>query len=374
MNILGGLQSIGRSLMTPIAILPAAGILLAIGAMSFTNPVMVKIAQIFLAAGGAIFDNLPLLFAIGVAIGLANGAGVAGLAAAIGYFVLTHVLATFNVVGPDGEVLIKLNMGVLGGIITGGVAAYLYKRYKDIELPKALGFFGGRRFIPIITSLVMVFLGIIFGFIWLPIQEGIQAVGMWIVSAGGLGAFIFGVLNRLLIPFGLHHILNSIAWFQIGDFTNSTGQVVHGDLTRYFAGDKTAGMFMTGFFPVMMFGLPAACLAMIHAAKPEKRVMVSSVLLSAAFTSFLTGITEPIEFAFMFLAPALYLIHALLTGLLMALTYSIGMKLGFGFSAGLIDYLINWHLALTLYGLFLLVSLLLLCTISSFVFRSVYFT
>lgn len=261
MNILGGLQSIGRSLMTPIAILPAAGILLAIGAMSFTNPVMVKIAQIFLAAGGAIFDNLPLLFAIGVAIGLANGAGVAGLAAAIGYFVLTHVLATFNVVGPDGEVLIKLNMGVLGGIITGGVAAYLYKRYKDIELPKALGFFGGRRFIPIITSLVMVFLGIIFGFIWLPIQEGIQAVGMWIVSAGGLGAFIFGVLNRLLIPFGLHHILNSIAWFQIGDFTNSTGQVVHGDLTRYFAGDKTAGMFMTGFFPVMMFGLPAACLA-----------------------------------------------------------------------------------------------------------------
>lgn len=345
MNVLAFLQKIGRSLMIPIAIMPAAAILLRIGAMEFQNPFMVQVAKVFLAGGGAIFDNLPLLFAVGVAIGLAEGEGVAGLAAVIGYLVLTNVLKTFDVIGANGKPVVHLDMGVLGGIMTGIIASVLFKRFKDIQLPKALGFFGGRRFVPIITSLTMVILGVILGFMWLPVQNGIQALGMWIVSAGGFGMFIFGFLNRLLIPTGLHHILNSIAWFQIGDFTDAAGKVVHGDLSRFFAGDKTAGMFMTGFFPIMMFGLPAAALAMIKAAKPENKQMVASVMISSALASFLTGITEPIEFSFMFVAPVLYGIHAILTGLSMAITYGLGIKLGFGFSAGLIDYLLNWNLS-----------------------------
>jgi PTS system N-acetylglucosamine-specific IIC component len=345
MNVLAFLQKIGRSLMIPIAIMPAAAILLRIGAMEFQNPFMVQVAKVFLAGGGAIFDNLPLLFAVGVAIGLAEGEGVAGLAAVIGYLVLSNVLKTFDVIGADGKPTVHLDMGVLGGIMTGIVASVLFRRFKDIQLPKALGFFGGRRFVPIITSLTMVILGVVLGFLWLPVQNGIQALGMWIVSAGGLGMFIFGFLNRLLIPTGLHHILNSIAWFQIGDFTDAAGKVVHGDLSRFFAGDKTAGMFMTGFFPIMMFGLPAAALAMIKAAKPENKQMVASVMVSSALASFLTGITEPIEFSFMFVAPVLYGIHAILTGVSLAITYGLGIKLGFGFSAGLIDYLLNWNLS-----------------------------
>ncbi|MFC4767718.1 N-acetylglucosamine-specific PTS transporter subunit IIBC [Effusibacillus consociatus] len=343
--MLAFLQKIGRSLLIPIAIMPAAAILLRIGALKFENPFMIQVAKVFLAGGGAIFDNIPILFAAGVAIGLAEGAGVAGLAAVIGYLVLTNVLKTFDVMGPDGKPVVHLDMGVLGGILTGVIASVLFKRFKDIQLPKALGFFGGRRFVPIVTSLTMVVSGVILGFIWLPVQNAIQALGMWTVSAGGLGMFIYGFLNRLLIPTGLHHIINSIAWFQIGDFTDAAGKIVHGDLSRFFAGDKTAGMFMTGFYPVMMFGLPAACLAMIKMAKPGKKQVAASVLISSALTSFLTGITEPIEFAFMFVAPVLFVIHALLTGLSMALTYAMGIKLGFGFSAGLIDYLLNWNLS-----------------------------
>ncbi|MED0679559.1 N-acetylglucosamine-specific PTS transporter subunit IIBC [Aneurinibacillus thermoaerophilus] len=345
MNVLSALQKIGRLLMMPIAVLPAAAILLGIGAMKFQNPFMAHLAKIFSAGGGAILGNLPMLFAIGVAIGLTDGAGVAGLAATLGYFVLTNVLNVFDVIGPNGEKIVHLDMGVIGGIITGAVTAFLYRRYKDIRLPQALGFFSGSRFVPIVTALVMVVFGVVMGYVWLPVQNGIHALGMWIVSAGGIGMFLYGLLNRLLIPFGLHHILNSITWFQIGEFTNVAGDVFHGDLSRYFAGDKTAGMFMTGFFPIMMFGLPAACIAMVKEAKPEKRAFVSSVLLSAAFASFLTGVTEPIEFSFMFLAPLLFIIHAILTGLFMAFTYLSGMHLGFGFSAGFIDYVLNWHLA-----------------------------
>lgn len=344
-RVLGFLQNIGRSLMTPIAVLPAAAILLGLsGAIDFGDGIWARVAEILGAGAGAIFNNLPLLFAIGVAIGMTNGAAVAGLASTIGYLILVEVMELFNATGPNGET-IELNMGVLGGIMTGIIAVYLYRKYKDIQLPKALGFFGGRRFIPIVTSLTMVAVGVVMGYIWLPIQRAIESLGMWIVEAGSIGLFFFGVLNRLLIPFGLHHIINSIAWFQIGSFTNAEGEVVNGDLTRFFAGDPSAGMFMTGFFPVMMFGLPAACIAMMQEAKPEKRAVVGSVMLSAAFASFLTGITEPIEFAFMFVAPLLFVIHALLTGLSMAFTHMAEMHLGFGFSAGLIDYLINWHTA-----------------------------
>ncbi|OLL33487.1 PTS N-acetyl-D-glucosamine transporter [Burkholderia sp. SRS-W-2-2016] len=325
------IQQLGRALMLPIAVLPVAGLLLRLGQPDVFNIKMIA------DAGGAIFDNLPLLFAIGVAVGFAkDNNGVAGLAGAVGYLVQIAVMKDIN----D-----KLNMGVLSGIIAGVVAGLLYNRYKDIKLPDYLAFFGGKRFVPIATGVACVVLGIIFGHVWAPVQGAIDVAGHWLTTAGALGAFVFGVLNRLLLVTGLHHILNSLTWFVFGTFTPAGGAPVTGDLHRFFAGDPTAGTFMTGFFPVMMFGLPAACLAMYHEARKERRAMVFGLLASMALTSFLTGVTEPIEFSFMFLAPVLYAIHALLTGLSLAICSALGIHLGFTFSAGFIDYVLNFGLS-----------------------------
>src|SRR5579863_4002623 len=325
-------QRLGRALMLPIAVLPVAGILLRLGQPDVLNIKMIA------DAGGAIFDNLPLLFAIGVAVGFAkDNNGVAALAGAIGYLVEIAVMKDIN----D-----KLNMGVLSGIIAGIVAGTLYNKYKDIKLPDYLAFFGGKRFVPIITGLVCVVLGIVFGYVWQPVQAAIDAAGHWLTTAGAIGVFVFGVLNRLLLVTGLHHILNSLAWFVFGTFTPpGGGAAVTGDLHRFFAGDPSAGGFMTGFFPIMMFGLPAACLAMLHEAPKERRAMVGGLLFSMALTSFLTGVTEPIEFSFMFLAPVLYAIHAVLTGLSLAICSALGIHLGFTFSAGAIDYVLNYGLS-----------------------------
>lgn len=352
--MLAFLQKIGKALMLPVATLPAAALLLRFGAINYETEFHLGstvggflnqyIAPFLLAGGSAIFDNLSLIFAVGVAIGLATDA-VAALAAVIAYMVLTAVLAKVPAAMPFIADDAKLNMGVLGGILAGGVAAYCYNRYHNIKLPEWLGFFGGKRFVPIITSLGMVIIGLIFGIIWGPIQDALNSMGNWIVGLGALGAGLFGFFNRLLIPFGLHHVLNAIAWFQIGDFTDAAGKVVHGDLNRFFAGDKSAGMFMTGFFPIMMFALPAAALAIIHTAKPEKRKAIASVFIGAALASFLTGITEPLEFAFMFAAPLLYVIHAILTGVSGYVVTAMGIKHGFGFSAGLIDYALNFPLS-----------------------------
>lgn len=330
MAILASLQKVGKAMMTPVAVLPAAALLLRFGQADLLNiPAMSQ-------AGDAIFANLPLLFAVGVAIGLAGEAGVAGLAGVVGYFVMTKTAVAINA---------EINMGVLAGIIAGAVAAKLYNRYEEIELPQFLGFFGGRRFVPIATALATWILGLIFGFVWPPIQQGISAVGDWIVGAGAVGVFVYGLLNRLVLPMGLHHILNSLVWFVFGDYTGADGKLVHGDLTRFFAGDPAAGDFMAGWFPMMMFGLVAAALAIYQEAKPSQRRAIGGIMLSAAFTSFLTGITEPIEFAFMFVSPVLYVIHAVLTGGAMAATTLLGVKHGFGFSAGFIDYVLNYNLA-----------------------------
>jgi PTS system N-acetylglucosamine-specific IIC component len=325
-------QRLGRALMLPIAVLPVAGILLRLGQADVLNIKMIA------DAGGAIFDNLPLLFAIGVAVGFAkDNNGVAALAGAIGYLVEIAVMKDIN----D-----KLNMGVLSGIIAGIVAGMLYNKYKDIKLPDYLAFFGGKRFVPIVTGLACVVLGIVFGYVWQPVQAAIDAAGHWLTTAGAIGVFVFGVLNRLLLVTGLHHIINSLAWFVFGTFTPPGGGApVTGDLHRFFAGDPTAGGFMTGFFPIMMFGLPAACLAMFHEAPKERRALVGGLLFSMALTSFLTGVTEPIEFSFMFLAPVLYAIHALLTGLSLAICSALGIHLGFTFSAGAIDYVLNYGLS-----------------------------
>lgn len=330
-NLLGSLQRLGKALMTPVAVLPAAAILLRLGAGDVLN------LKWMAAAGGAIFDNLALLFAIGIAIGLAEeNNGVAGLAGAVGYFVLTKVAGAFDQ---------TINMGVLAGIVSGCLAAMLYNKFKAIRVPSFLGFFGGKRFVPIITSFYTLILGVLAGYGWPLIQKLISSFGNAIATSGAIGGFIFGTLNRLLIPLGLHHVINSFVWFQFGEFVDAAGKVVTGDLHRFFAGDPTAGTFMTGFFPIMMVGLPAACLAMITTAKKENRKQVTGLLLGAAFTSFLTGITEPIEFLFMFLAPVLYIAHALLSGISLAVTTALGMRCGFGFSAGFIDYVLSFGIS-----------------------------
>ncbi|MNB77784.1 PTS system glucose-specific EIICBA component [compost metagenome] len=348
--MLAFLQKLGKSLMLPVATMPAAAILQGFGLIDYEKDLHLGnavggflnqyVAPFLNAGAGAIFGNLALIFAIGVAIGFAGDA-VAALSALIAYMVLKNVLEIvplqFSFINDD----VVLNMGVLGGIFAGAWAAFLYKKYHNIKMPDWLGFFAGKRFVPIITAASTMVLAIFIGMIWSPVQDVISDFGNWVVSLGAIGAFVFGTANRLLIPIGLHHVINTIAWFQIGDFTNAAGEIVHGDLTRFFAGDKTAGMFMTGFFPIMMFALPGAALAFIHTAKPEKRKVVASIFIGSAIASFLTGITEPLEFSFMFVAPLLYVVHAVLTGVAGLLMYVLDVKLGFGFSAGLIDYLVN---------------------------------
>ena len=324
-----GLQRLGRALMLPIAILPIAGLLLRLGDTDLLNIAIIH------DAGQVIFANLAMIFAIGIAVGFAkDNNGTAGLAGVIGYLVMISTLKVLDS---------TINMGMLAGIVAGLMAGALYNRFKDIKLPEYLAFFGGRRFVPIVTGFAAVGLGVVFGYIWPPIQHGINAFGALMMESGSIGAFVFGVFNRLLIVTGLHHILNNMAWFVFGNFTDpTTGALVTGDLSRYFAGDPKGGQFMTGMFPMMIFGLPAACLAMYRNALPERRKVMGGIFLSMALTSFLTGVTEPIEFAFMFLAPLLYLLHALLTGLSMAITNALNIHLGFTFSGGFIDMILGW--------------------------------
>ncbi len=325
---------LGRALMLPIAVLPIAGLLLRLGQPDVLNVAFIS------AAGSAVFNNLPIIFAIGVAIGFAREShGAAALAACIGYFILTAALKTLDS---------TIDMGVMGGIIIGVLSGVLYNRYHAIKLPPYLAFFGGRRFVPIVTGAASLLVAVLAYFIWPPIGHAISAFGHWIIASGNIGLFFYGVANRLLIPLGLHHILNNLVQFQFGDFAtvqNGIDTVIHGDIYRFFAGDPTAGAFLAGFFPVMMFGLPAACLAMIHTAHTTRKKAAVGLLLSMALTSFLTGITEPIEFAFLFLAFPLYLIHAVLTGLSMVIMNVLHVKLGFTFSAGLFDYVLGFGIS-----------------------------
>ena len=330
--MLAKLQKLGKALMLPIAVLPIAGILLRIGQPDVLNMPFIA------SAGGAIFDNLAVLFGIGIAVGLAkNNDGAAGLAGAIAHFIL---LATATTIVAARYPDLKFSVGVLTGIIGGITAGLLYNKFHDIKVPEFLGFFGGRRFVPIITGLFALAEGAILGLIYPIFDLFFTKTGTWIVNSGPIGSFVFGLLNRLLIPTGLHHILNSFVWFVFGTYNEKTG-----DLNRFFAGDPNAGQFMTGFFPVMMFGVAGAALAMYLTAKKERRSEVGGMLISVALTAFLTGITEPFEFLFMFLSPVLYLIHAVLTGTSMALTYAMGMRDGFSFSAGAIDYFLNFGIA-----------------------------
>ncbi|MCC5892347.1 glucose-specific PTS transporter subunit IIBC [Exiguobacterium sp.] len=366
-KVFGVLQRIGKALMLPVAILPAAGLLLAFGT-AFQNPDLVALLpflandslvliwQVMTDAGDIVFANLGLLFAVGVAIGLANGDGVAGLAAIVGYLIMNKVISTWNgitseIVQGDPQYatvlgIPTLQMGVFGGIIAGLIAAFAYNKYFNIKLPEFLGFFAGKRFVPIATAAFSLVVGIALAYIWPPIGVGINTFSRTIIEANvAVSAFVFGLVERSLIPFGLHHIWYSPFWFQFGEYTNQAGDLVQGDQRIFFAQlrdgvEFTAGTYMTGKFPFMMFGLPAACLAMYHTVPKERRKNVEGLYFSAALTSFLTGITEPVEFSFVFVAPLLFGIHAVFAGLSFMTMHLLNVKIGMTFSGGLIDYLL----------------------------------
>ncbi|MDX2647784.1 PTS transporter subunit EIIC [Streptomyces sp. PA03-1a] len=369
-----GLQKMGRSLQLPIAVLPAAGILNRLGQDDVFGPKGLgwdNVAKVFDGAGGALLDGslgLPLLFAVGVAIGMAKKSdGSTALAAVAGFLVYYGVLHQFPQDCPPGTAFLATstisgacippgtpsaaapaayqNPGVFGGIVIGLLTAFFWQRYHRTRLVDWLGFFNGRRLVPIVMAFVAIVFAVLCVFVWPPVGAGLTAFSQWLTDLGSYGAGIFGVANRALLTVGLHQFLNVFVWFQFGSFTEPDGTVVHGDITRFLAGDPTAGQFTSGFFPIMMFALPAAALAITHCARPGRRKEVGGLMLSVALTSFVTGITEPIEYSFLFIAPALYAIHAVLTGVSMAVTWALGVHDGFSFSAGLIDYVINWHLA-----------------------------
>jgi PTS system glucose-specific IIC component len=339
------LQKIGRAMMLPVSVLPAAGILLGVGSARFSW-MPDGLSNLMAQAGGAVFASLPLLFALGVAIALTDNDGVACLAAVVGFVVM---LATMGVLSSLRGIETKpimgfrsIETGVFGGILIGGVAAYLFKRYFRIQLPPYLGFFSGKRFVPIVTAFAAILTGGILALVWPPVGEAIGAFSHWAAySQPTFAVFLYAVVERLLLPFGLHHIWNAPFFFEIGAFTKATGEVVHGDITRFFAGDPEAGI-LGGAYLFKMWGLPAAALAMWHAARPENRAKVGGIMVSAALTSFLTGITEPIEFSFLFVAPVLYGLHALLAGCSQALFNVLGAKLGFTFSHGVIDFVLYY--------------------------------
>ena len=370
------LQQIGKSLMLPVAVLPVAGLLLGIGSgllnaeIAWIPPL---IPQVMSQSGNVIFDNLPLIFAIGTTLGLTGNDGVAALAAVVGFLVLQaamgvmadvlwyHVSVERETLGVLAQALdydvsfarkivstnagIKtIQTGVFGGMFVGIVAAVIYKRFYKISLPPYLGFFAGKRSVPIITALAAIVLGVLLSFVWPPIQEKINAFSMWAAySSPVVAGTTYGFVERLLLPFGLHHIWNVPFFFEIGQYVNKAGELVTGDIPRFFAGDATAGILGGGFL-IKMFGLPAAALAIFHTAKPENRLKVGGIMASGALTAFLTGITEPLEFTFLFVAPMLYFIHAVMVGSAFAVINLAGAHIGYTFSQGAIDYMLFYAL------------------------------
>lgn len=367
-KMFGVLQRVGKALMLPVAILPAAGLLLGIGNMLINpdflqyvpvleNDVVQAIANVLMNSGQIVFNNLSLLFAVGVAIGLAGGEGVAGLAAIIGFLVMNVTMGT--VVGVNAYVLSQgdfayssvlgiptLQTGVFGGILVGILAAAMYKRFFRIELPSYLGFFAGKRFVPIMTAVTSLVLGLALTLIWPPIQHGLNYVSQSMIDTNlTLSAFIFGIIERSLIPFGLHHIFYSPFWYEFGSYVDKAGDLVRGDQRIFMQQLRdgvpfTAGTFTTGKYPFMMFGLPAAALAIYHEARPENKRVVGSLMVSAALTSFLTGITEPLEFSFLFVAPLLFAVHAVFAGLSFMTMQILNVKIGMTFSGGFIDFVL----------------------------------
>ena len=363
-NVFGFMQKLGKSLMLPVAVLPVAGILLGVGGAVLNGaqqnhwdlPAFLRITlEIMRASGDPIFGALPLIFAIGVALGMAKNDGVSALAATVGYLVM---IATMGVIGVErGIIDLKadpftmlgiptVSTGVFGGILVGLAAGLLFNKYYRISLPPYLGFFAGKRFVPIVTAFAAIIIGVILSFVWPPIQNVLNSFSVWASgSSAPLAVWIYGTVERSLLPFGLHHIWNAPFFYEVGSCKNAlTGAIDHGWLTCFLDGDQNAGKLGGGFL-FKMFGLPGAALAIWRTSKPENRVKVGSIMLSAALTSFLTGITEPLEFAFLFVAPVLYVAHVIMAGLAFPLMYVLGGRLGYTFSHGFIDYLLYFPLA-----------------------------
>ncbi|GGK61242.1 PTS transporter subunit EIIC [Nocardia camponoti] len=344
------LQRLGRSLMLPIAVLPAAGILLRVGQDDLLGrfSALHSTASVISAAGQAVFTWLPLIFAVGIAIGWAKKSdGSTAMAAVVGYMVINGVFEAMSPIVLEGKTDPKgaqalINYGVLAGIVMGLLSAILWERFYRTKLPDFLGFFNGRRLVPILTAITGLIVGVLMAFVYPAFNSALTWVGETVADNTVVGGGIYGAANRLLIPTGLHHILNSTVWFLVGDYTDASGQLVRGDLNRFFAGDPSAGTFMTGFFPIMMFALPAAAFAIYRNARPSQKKLVGGIMLSTGLTAFVTGITEPLEFSFMFVAWPLYVVHAILTGTSMALVNALGIHDGFTFSAGAIDYVLNF--------------------------------
>ena len=366
------LQKLGKSLMLPVAVLPAAGILMGIG--YWIDPTgwgaNSAIAAFLIKAGGAIIDNMAILFAIGVAVGMADDhEGTAGLAGLVSWLMIQTILSTGVVAmlkGIDaGEVNAafgKINNQFIG-ILSGIIGSTCYNRFKNTKLPDALAFFSGKRSVAIVTALASLVACLVLFFVWPVVYSALVAFGEAILGLGAVGAGIYGFFNRLLIPVGLHHALNSVFWFDVAGVN---------DLGNFWAGTGTLGVtgqYMTGFFPVMMFGLPAAALAMYHTAKPGKKKVAYGLLLAVAVCSFFTGVTEPLEFAFMFLAPGLYLIHALLTGISLAICALLPVRAGFNFSAGFVDWFLSFKAPMAVNPLFIIPIGLIYGVIYYVVFR-----
>ncbi len=341
-NLFANLQKIGKSLMLPVSVLPVAGILLGVGAadLGFIPDIVSNLME---QAGGSVFGQMALLFAVGVALGFTNNDGVAALAAVVGYGIMTATLSVMaGVFGLDG-----IETGVLGGILVGSVAAWAFNRFYKINLPEYLGFFAGKRAVPIITGFLSIALAVLLAIVWPPIGGAIGSFSHWAANQNPeVAFFIYGVVERSLIPFGLHHIWNVPFFFEAGSCVNTAGEQLNGVLTCYLSADEATRAAGNGFgqlaggYMFKMFGLPAAAIAIAHSAKPENRAKVMGIMASAALTSFLTGITEPIEFAFLFVAPVLYAIHALLAGLAFFVTNFFDIVHGTSFSHGLIDFVV----------------------------------
>lgn len=359
LNWIGMLQQFGRSLMLPTIALPVAAIFLRLGDLPWKLWGFERVGDILLTSGDAIFTYLPFIFAVGVALGLTESAGIAGMSALLGYFLFNKITSIY--LGPTFE------LGVSGGILIGIIAALSYHRFKDIRLPEYIQFFGGPRFVPLFMSLVTIILSYTMIAIGPSLQSGLEQVSRWIINSGGLGVFVFGVLNRIFVPIGLHHIFNNFFWFQVGSYTRADGLVIFGDLPRFFSGDPTAGIYMAGLYPITMFAIPAIAIAIIQEAREDLKPKIRITFLTAALASLLTGVSEPIEFAFLFVAPYLFVLHALLTGLSMWIAYVLNIHHGFAYSSGLIDYVINEHLATN--GLLLIPIGLIYFFVYYFLFR-----
>ena len=337
MNSMGYLQQFGRSLMLPMIAIPAAAILLRVGNLPWDSWNFPHVGQVLLLAGDSIFIYLPYLFAVGVALGLTSNATSAAMAALISYFLFTRITEYY--------VQEPIQIGVTGGILIGLMAAVSYHRFKRIEFPEYIQLFGGPRFVPLFMCFATTLFSALFIFLGPYLVDGLEALSAFLLGLGGFGTFLFGVLHRLLVPTGLHHVLNNVFWFQVGSYEHVDGQRVFGDLPRFFAGDPEAGISMAGLYPIMMFALPAIAMAIIREAREDLQPKVKATFMTAALACFLTGVSEPIEFAFLFVAPMLFVVHAVLSGLSMWIVYAFDIHHGFSYSAGAIDFLINSHLA-----------------------------